>query len=93
MKWILTGATVAALSVVGLAWAENHASKPAERRDHHGMMQGGMMQGGMMRGGMMSMMGNMMRGNGAGMMDECAGMMRDMNSGSTRPNEQWRRER
>ena len=88
MKWILTSALVATLSAVGLAWADNHGSKPADRHDQHGMMQGGMM-----KGGMMSMMMNMMHGNSAGMMDECAGMMRDNGDGAKKPNDQWRQER
>jgi hypothetical protein len=100
MKWVTTIAVVATLGAANMAWADNHQGK-SDRNDHHGMMpdtrQGdtrrGMMQGDMMRGGMMSMMMNMMQGNMAGMADECAGMMRDMESGSTKPNEQWRKDR
>nr|WP_281722582.1 hypothetical protein [Nitrosomonas nitrosa] len=88
MKWILITAIVATLGAAGLAWADNHGAKPAERQDHQGMMQGGMM-----RGGMMSMMMNMMHGNNAGMMDECAGMMRESSDGAKKPNDQWRKER
>lgn len=88
MKWILTTAVVAMLGAAGLAWADNHVAKPGDRSDHHGMMQGGMM-----RNGMMSMMGNMMRGNNAGMIDECAGMMRESSDGAKKPNDQWRKDR
>ncbi len=88
MKWILTVAIVAALGAAGLAWADNHGAKPGVRHDHQGMMQGGMM-----RNGMMSMMGKMMQGSNAGMMDECAGMMRESNDGAKKPNDQWRKER
>lgn len=88
MKRILTAAIIAILGAAGLAWADNHGTKPGDRHERQGMMQGGMM-----RGGMMSMMGNMVRGNGAGMMDECAGMMRESSDGAKKPNEQWRKER
>ncbi len=88
MKWILTTTIVASLAAAGIAWADNHGAKPGDRQDHQGMMQGGMM-----RGGMMSMMGNMMRGNNAGMMDECAGMMRESSDGAKKPNDQWRKDR
>lgn len=88
MKWILTTAIAATLSAVGVAWADNHNANPGDREGHQGMMQDGMM-----RGGMMSMIGNMMRGNNAGMMDECAGMMRENGDGAKRPNDQWRKER
>ncbi len=88
MKWILTAAVVASLGAAGFAWADNHVGKQGDRREHQGMMHGGMM-----RDGMMSMMGRMMRGSGAGMMDECAGMMRDSGDGANKPNEQWRKER
>jgi hypothetical protein len=88
MKWILTATITAALGAAGLAWADNHGAKQRDRHDHQGMMQGGMM-----RNGMMSMMGNMMRGNNAGMMDECAGMMRESSDGAKKSNEQWRKDR
>lgn len=88
MKWVLTTAIVATLGVAGLAWADNHSPKTGDRHDHQGMMQGGMM-----RNGMMSMMGNMMRGSNAGMMDECAGMMRESGDGAKKPNDQWRKDR
>lgn len=88
MKWILATAVVATLGAVGPALADNHGSKNGDRHDHQGMMQGGMM-----RNGMMSMMGNMMRGNNAGMMDECAGMMHESSDGAKKPNEQWRKDR
>jgi len=93
MKWILITAIVATLGAAGLAWADNHGAKPGDQRDHQGMMQGDMMRGGMMRGGMMSMMMDMMHGNNAGMMDECAGMMRESSDGAKKPNDQWRKER
>ena len=88
MKRILTAAIVATLGVAGLAWADNHGPKTGDRHDRQGMMQGGMM-----RNGMMSMMGNMMRGSNAGMMDECAGMMRESSDGAKKPNDQWRKDR
>ena len=87
MKWILATALVGVLGAAGLVWADDHDSKPADRTDKHDMMQGGM------RSGMMSMTMHSMRGNGAGMMDECAGMMRDNGAATKRPNEQWRKER
>ena len=86
MKRFLTVATIAVFATTSLALGESHNSKPADRRDHRGMMQGGMM-----RGGMMSMMGDMMQRDGASMMDHCAEMMRHMSTGSAQPNEQWRK--
>jgi hypothetical protein len=88
MKPLLTAVIFATLGAAGLAWADNHGAKPGDRHDHQGMMQGGMM-----RGGTMSMMGNMMRGNNTGMMDECAGMMRESSDGAKKPNDQWRKDR
>jgi len=88
MKWILTATIAAAFGAAGPAWADNHGAKPGDQHEHQGMMQGGTM-----RGGMMSMMGNMTRGNNPGMMDECAGMMRESGDGAKKPNEQWRKQR
>ncbi len=83
MKWILTTVIVATLGAAGLAVADNHGAKPGERHDHQGMM----------RGGMMSMMMSMMHGSNAGMMEECAGMMRESGDGAKKPNEQWRKDK
>jgi hypothetical protein len=72
--------TLAVASVVAASGLAATALYADSRHDGRGTMMG--------RGGMMGMMG--MMGQRGDMMDHCARMMGD--SGSGRPNEQWRKE-